>query len=88
MVECPVEFVDGVGAERVAYFGAVEGDADDAVGARGPYVSVIGDVGEVKTFDLAPLGWVEWLRSGIAHGFVVYGADGSSGHPHREATNV
>ena len=67
MVEGAVELVDGVGAEGVAHFGAVEGDADDA----GVFVPVVGDVGEVvEAVDCGPLGGVEGVAA--AHGYLAY----------------
>lgn len=65
VVECSVELVDGVWAERVAHLGAVEGDAHDSVAAGVAYVAVVGDVGQVgESVDGAPLAGVE--RVGLA----------------------
>ena len=58
-----VEFVDGAGAEGVAYLGAVEGHAHGAVGLG----AVVGDVFEVEARDGLPLFGVE---NGGYHGFV------------------
>jgi hypothetical protein len=57
VVECPVQLVNGVWPERVAYLRPVERDPYGA-GRHGPVVS---DVGEVETLDLLPRGGVEQL---------------------------
>jgi len=47
VVENRVEFVDGMGAECVADFGPVEGNADNTISPVGADMPVVGDVSEV-----------------------------------------
>lgn len=50
MIQRPVELIDGVGSEGIAYFRPIEGNPDcpDTIGA------VVSDVGEVETGDFRP----------------------------------
>jgi hypothetical protein len=59
VIESGVQLVDGVGAESIPHFGAVEGDPDHT-GILGP---VVCDIGEVEAGDLVPSRRVEYLRN-------------------------
>lgn len=70
MIQRPVQLVDGVRAEGVADLWAVEGDADDAVGAAFANMAVVGDVREVvytRRIYRAPQLGFEGVVAGISH---------------------
>ena len=68
VVERPVELIHRVRTESIAHFWPVKRNAHDAVRAALTGVTVVGDVGEIKTPDGGPLGWVEGLGGGISSG--------------------
>src|SRR5699024_5286346 len=67
MVECPVQFIDGVGAERVAYLRTVKGDSHHGLitwrAADALDSTVVGDVGEIEPVNHPPLGGLENFRN-------------------------
>lgn len=68
MIKRPVELVHGAGPEGVADLGAVKSYAyggeigSDPAVAVARYSAVIGDVGELETFHLAPLPRIKDVR--------------------------
>ena len=76
MFKCCEEFVNCVGTKCVANVGAIESDADSAVLNR----SMVGDIGEIESWDDAPSRWVEDVRNfALAHGPIL--SDEKAKHP-------
>lgn len=70
MFKCGEEFVNRMGTKCVANVGAIKGDTDSAVLNR----SVVGDVGEIESWDDSPSRWVEDVRNfALAHGPILSG---------------
>lgn len=75
VVECPVQFIDRLGTERVTDLGTIKSNTDDRqiplardrVAVEAPLDSaMVGDIGELESFNETPLSGIK--RLGYGHG--------------------